>query len=61
MNFAPVEEVTKPISMPPPPEPKPQVRKPLFTPKVPEPIAKQLPEEEEDELDIPAFIRKKMK
>jgi len=40
-----------------------EVRKPLFSPK-PAPVIKSIkeePEEEEDELDIPAFIRKKMK
>jgi cell division protein FtsZ len=67
MPFAPVEEASslmpKQVS-PPMPEPvRPEVRKPLFSPKPVEPIQPQQhqPEEPEDELDIPAFIRKKMK
>lgn len=48
------------------PEPRPEIRRPLFTPKPVEPIQQreqprtQEPEDS-DELDIPAFIRKKMK
>ena len=42
--------------------PRPEVRKPLFSPKLAEPVPMQSPaEDEDDELDIPAFIRKKMK
>ena len=40
-----------------------EIRKPLFSPK-PAPVIKTIkdePEEDEVELDIPAFIRKKMK
>jgi cell division protein FtsZ len=42
---------------------RPEVRKPLFSPKPVDPVPMQANEEEtdEDELDIPAFIRKKMK
>ncbi len=47
------------------PVPVMEVRKPMFNPKPAPPIQMDLPEEEnqasEDELDIPAFIRKKMK
>lgn len=43
------------------PEPKPEVRKPLFTPRPAETVQPQMPEDSDDELDIPAFIRKKMK
>lgn len=59
-----------PVQTPPPiqrEEPKMEVRRPLFTPKPIEPIpAKEQPRTqdagaEDDELDIPAFIRKKMK
>jgi hypothetical protein len=50
-----------PVSVPEPP--RPEVRKPLFSPKPVEPVRPQFqaPEESDDELDIPAFIRKKMK
>ncbi len=42
--------------------PRPEVRKPLFSPKLAEPVPMQSSaEEDDDELDIPAFIRKKMK
>jgi len=43
--------------------PRMEPRKPLFSPKPVEPIQPQFrpPEEPDDELDIPAFIRKKMK
>lgn len=42
---------------------RPEVRKPLFSPKPTEPVPMQsdVPDMEEDDLDIPAFIRKKMK
>ncbi len=67
MPFAPVEEpsplmnktsITQPLETP-----RNEVRKPLFSPKPVEPVMPQShqPEEPEDELDIPAFIRKKMK
>ncbi len=50
---------TRPVQTPPG-----EARKPLFSPK-PAPVIKTMDEtegnEEEDELDIPAFIRKKMK
>ncbi len=51
-------------------EPKPQPayeaprvepRKPLFTPQAADPVQAMPDDEDEDELDIPAFIRKKMK
>lgn len=65
-NFAPIEEVIKPIAViPDVPEeaPRPEIRKPLFSPKPVDPVQVQPVEVEatEDELDIPAFIRKKMK
>lgn len=41
--------------------PKVEIRKPLFSPKPAEPVQPVANSEEEDELDIPAFIRKKMK
>ena len=42
--------------------PRPEIRKPLFSPKPADPVPMQAAaEEDEDELDIPAFIRKKMK
>lgn len=66
-NFAPIEEMTKPIA-PVIPDlkeeaPRPEIRKPLFSPKPVDPVQLQPVETEtpEDELDIPAFIRKKMK
>jgi len=43
-----------------PEAPRIEPRKPLFTPQAAEPV-QAIPEEDEDELDIPAFIRKKMK
>lgn len=58
---------TPPLSIPNPinevPEiPRPEVRKPLFSPKPAEPVPMQSNDEpDDDELDIPAFIRKKMK
>ena len=71
INFAPIasdESVLKPVIPPTPPpveadEPsRPEIRKPLFSPKPVDPVPMQQAEEpEDDELDIPAFIRKKMK
>ncbi len=65
MSMSQPEE--RPVSLPQPPEPpRSEVRKPLFTPRPVEPIAPIRPPqvestEQDDELDIPAFIRKKMK
>jgi cell division protein FtsZ len=62
--FAPVEEkrlTQNTVSQPVVEASRPEVRKPLFSPKPAEPVVSTMPEEEEDELDIPAFIRKKMK
>ncbi|MEZ4180100.1 MAG: cell division protein FtsZ [Candidatus Doudnabacteria bacterium] len=44
-------------------EPQVKIRKPLFRPKPVEPVSKQMDFDDasDDELDIPAFIRKKMK
>jgi cell division protein FtsZ len=56
---APVAPVSAPIESAEPP--RPEIRKPIFSPKPVEPVPMQQAEEEEDELDIPAFIRKKMK
>ncbi|MCL5435737.1 MAG: cell division protein FtsZ [Patescibacteria group bacterium] len=42
----------------PEPEPQPKIRRPMFSTKA---LEDQAPKEEQDELDIPAFIRKKMK
>jgi cell division protein FtsZ len=76
INFAPVmDEPIKPLitnapAQTPPAShtqpvsdiPRPEVRKPLFSPKLADPVPMQsATEEEDDELDIPAFIRKKMK
>lgn len=66
MTFSQPEEAPKPVAAPPvsvPEPPRPEVRKPLFSPKPVEPVRPQFqaPEESDDELDIPAFIRKKMK
>ncbi len=74
INFAPIsneEPFVKPAAPVAPvapapveaPEPtRPEIRKPLFSPKPVDPVPMQQTEEpEEDELDIPAFIRKKMK
>ncbi len=71
LNFALPEEAAKPAtpaastsaSQPSPAveAPRMEVRKPLFTPKPIEPVHSQPQEPEDDELDIPAFIRKKMK
>lgn len=68
ISFAPVEETPRPpappeqaSSMPEPP--RPEIRKPLFSPKPAEPVPMQQEDSnpDEDDLDIPAFIRKKMK
>jgi cell division protein FtsZ len=72
INFAPISDDSKPFISPSitPPivteEPeftRPEVRKPLFSPKPAEPVPMQSNDDatDEDELDIPAFIRKKMK
>ncbi len=73
INFAPIgndDMIPRPVSAPVAPvnpsmddiEPaRPEIRKPIFSPKPVEPVPMQQAEEEEDELDIPAFIRKKMK
>lgn len=68
ISFAPISDdiaMRPTITLPPEaaPEPaRPEVRKPLFSPKPAEPVQQMGEEEtEEDELDIPAFIRKKMK
>jgi cell division protein FtsZ len=56
--------VKQPVAVSQPSEsPRMEVRKPLFSPKPVEPVQPQFqpPEEPDDELDIPAFIRKKMK
>jgi cell division protein FtsZ len=70
--FAPISDDSmnspRPISQPTPASipteaPRPEMRKPLFSPKPVDPVPMQSNTEEtdEDELDIPAFIRKKMK
>jgi cell division protein FtsZ len=41
--------------------PRVEPRKPLFTPQAADPVQSIPDDEDEDELDIPAFIRKKMK
>jgi len=72
ISFAPVEEATKSPSSQAsstsegasPTEPiRQEMRKPLFSPKPVDPVPMQSDSDEtdEDELDIPAFIRKKMK
>ena len=60
---APVTEERRSATMPAPTTSdfKPEARKPLFTPRPPEPVQPQSLGNEDDELDIPAFIRKKMK
>lgn len=61
------DEIKKPFVPPATPQQQPEhrapeIRKPLFTPKPIESVAPQpMPEADDDELDIPAFIRKKMK
>jgi len=68
LNFS--EETKKPMIMENKPAsvintmPAPEIRKPLFNPKpmqAPAPMSQQPETESDDELDIPAFIRKKMK
>lgn len=72
ISFAPVESDFTPKTAPSPSvnpifedeeeEPETTVRRPLFKPKPVEPVpAMQEDSASEDELDIPAFIRKKMK
>lgn len=64
LTFTPQEEVTPLVNKQPTAEPaRAEVRKPLFSPKPVEPVQPQFQpaEEPDDELDIPAFIRKKMK
>ena len=66
ISFSPVEDTPRPLINPEPatPEPvRPEIRKPLFSPKPVEPVPMQQSDDEpsDDELDIPAFIRKKMK
>ncbi len=73
ISFAPVSTddiVSRPTpSIPHTPAPveddepaRPEIRKPLFSPKPVDPVPMQAAEEpDDDELDIPAFIRKKMK
>jgi cell division protein FtsZ len=67
VTFSQPEEIVplvnkQPNAPEPAPLPRVEARKPLFSPKPVEPIQPQhQPEEPEDELDIPAFIRKKMK
>lgn len=63
MHVGTTEERKAPVSVQPAsaPESRPEVRKPLFTPRPVEPVQpQQQAEESDDELDIPAFIRKKM-
>lgn len=45
------------------PEPVPEIRKPAFNSRMieEEPLSEDKPEEQQDELEIPAFIRKKIK
>ena len=74
INFAPISDdsiskpfispsITPPIVTEEPEFVRPEVRKPLFSPKPAEPVPMQSNDDatDEDELDIPAFIRKKMK
>ncbi len=64
ITFSPIEEAPRMAPLPTPEEPvRPEVRKPLFSPKPVEPVQTmdEQPEATDDELDIPAFIRKKMK
>lgn len=61
-HFAAIEETPLPTAPTPVEPPKVEVRKPLFTPKPMEAVQAQPPEpDDSDELDIPAFIRKKMR
>jgi cell division protein FtsZ len=63
----PVQAAPVRQEQPPEPEPivqaRPEIRKPMFSPKPVDPIPKQVTVEEEDadDLEIPAFIRKKMR
>ena len=58
-NIAPTATSMEAPELPPQ---RPEVRKPLFSPKPVDPVPMQADDEtDEDELDIPAFIRKKMK
>ncbi len=65
ISFAPVEESRPavPVMNQEEQPARPEVRKPLFSPKPVDPIPMQAESEsaDEDDLDIPAFIRKKMK
>lgn len=70
ISFSPTEELTQkaapapsvnPIFEDEAEEPEPTVRRPLFKPKPVEPVPAMQEETSDDELDIPAFIRKKMK
>ncbi len=64
ITFSPIEENSRMAPINQPEEmPRPEVRKPLFSPKPVEPVPTMDDREEatDDELDIPAFIRKKMK
>ncbi len=58
----PIDEPRKPTPVAPVESPVVEVRKPLFSPKPAEPVPQQ-PDDltSDDELDIPAFIRKKIK
>ncbi len=61
MNL-PVEEPRKPMPSAPIEPPVVEVRKPLFSPKPVDPVPQQADDmNSDDELDIPAFIRKKIK
>jgi hypothetical protein len=62
VQAAPVRQETPPEPEP-IPQPRPEIRKPMFSPKPVDPIPKQVTAEEEDtdDLEIPAFIRKKMR
>jgi cell division protein FtsZ len=65
VQMSPLEEKPAPISLPSNIQeaPRAEMRKPLFTPKPVEPVMPQAVDSNDpgDELDIPAFIRKKMK
>ncbi len=71
INFAPISNddaiVPRPVqtsaaTVDPIEPPRPEIRKPLFSPKPVDPVPMQSADEpDDDELDIPAFIRKKMK
>ncbi|MCC7356312.1 MAG: cell division protein FtsZ [Candidatus Doudnabacteria bacterium] len=58
----PAEEPRKPMPVTPVEPPVVEVRKPLFSPKPVDPVPQQADDmNSDDELDIPAFIRKKIK